>query len=54
MSLKKMNCPMILHQNLLSALGLNGAAILTEKSRNEAFVEYKNKTSGIISDISFC
>jgi hypothetical protein len=38
-------------QNLLNALGLNGAAILTEKSRNEAFVEYKNKANEIISDI---
>lgn len=39
-------------QNLLNALGLNGAAILTEKSRNEAFVEYKNKANEIISDIA--
>ena len=39
-------------QNLLNALGLNGAAILTEKSRNEAFVEYKNKAKDIISDIA--
>lgn len=39
-------------QNLLNALGLNGAAILTEKSRNEAFVEYKNRVNEIISDRS--
>lgn len=39
-------------QNLLNALGLNGAAILLEKSRNEAFVEYKNKVKDILSDIS--
>jgi hypothetical protein len=38
-------------QNLLNALGLNGAAILTEKSRNEAFVEYKHKAKDILSDI---
>ncbi|GGK16012.1 hypothetical protein GCM10007962_07930 [Yeosuana aromativorans] len=38
-------------QNLLNALGLNGAAILTEKSRNDAFVEYKNKVRDILSDI---
>lgn len=37
-------------QNLLNALGLNGAAILTEKSRNEAFVDYKNRVNEIISD----
>lgn len=38
-------------QNLLNALGLNGAAILTEKSRNEAFVVYKNKVKDILSDV---
>ncbi|MFD1616565.1 DUF6079 family protein [Gelatiniphilus marinus] len=37
-------------QNLLNALGLNGAAILTEKSRNEAFVGYKNKVNEINAD----
>ncbi len=38
-------------QNLLNALGLNGAAILIEKSRNDAFVEYKNKVKEIIDNI---
>ncbi len=37
--------------NLVKFVKGFGAAILTEKSRNEAFVEYKNKAKDIISDI---
>ncbi|MFA7115827.1 MAG: DUF6079 family protein [Bacteroidales bacterium] len=39
-------------QNLLNALGLNGAKMLQEKHRNEAFVEYKTKVKEIIDHIS--
>lgn len=39
-------------QNLLNALGLNGAKMLQEKYRNESFVEYKTKVKEITDHIS--
>lgn len=39
-------------QNLLNALGLNGAKMLQEKYRNEAFVEYKTKVKEISDNIT--
>jgi len=39
-------------QNLLNALGLNGAKMLQEKYRNEAFVEYKTKVKEITDNIT--
>ena len=38
-------------QNLLNAIGLNGAKIMYETSRNDAFVEYKNKIKDITTSI---
>ena len=43
-------------QNLLNALGLNGAKMLQEKYRNEAFTEYKKRVkeiSGNINSVEF-
>jgi hypothetical protein len=37
--------------NLLNALGLNGAKMLRENTRNESFLEYKNKIKAIADDI---
>jgi len=37
---------------LLNALGLNGAKMLQEKHRNEAFVEYKTRVKDIIDNIT--
>ncbi|NLD49677.1 MAG: hypothetical protein GX660_21220 [Clostridiaceae bacterium] len=39
-------------QNLLNALGLNGAKMLHEKYRNESFVEYKTKVKEITDHIT--
>jgi hypothetical protein len=39
-------------QNLLNAMGLNGAKMLQEKYRNEAFVEYKTKVKEITDNIT--
>lgn len=39
-------------QNLLNALGLNGAKMLQEKYRNESFVEYKTKVKEITDHIT--
>lgn len=39
-------------QNLLNALGLNGAKMLQEKYRNESFVEYKTKVKEISDHIT--
>ena len=39
-------------QNLLNAIGLNGAKMLQEKYRNEAFVEYKTKVKEITDNIT--
>ncbi|RLC10416.1 MAG: hypothetical protein DRI57_20420, partial [Deltaproteobacteria bacterium] len=39
-------------QRLLNTLGLNGAKILQEKTRNEAFKEYKEKVAQIIGDFA--
>ena len=37
--------------NLLNALGLNGAKMLRENTRNESFLEYKNKVRAVADDI---
>lgn len=39
-------------QNLLNALGLNGAKMLQEKYRNESFVEYKTKVKEITDHLT--
>jgi hypothetical protein len=39
-------------QNLLNALGLNGAKMLQEKHRNDAFVDYKTKVKDITDHIT--
>ncbi|MDM8523979.1 DUF6079 family protein [Desulfococcaceae bacterium HSG8] len=39
-------------QRLLNTLGLNGAKILQEKTRNEAFKEYKEKIAQLIGDFA--
>ena len=39
-------------QNLLNALGLNGAKMLQEKYRNESFVEFKTKVKEITDHIT--
>ncbi|MDM8557035.1 DUF6079 family protein [Desulfococcaceae bacterium HSG7] len=39
-------------QRLLNTLGLNGAKIFQEKTRNEAFKEYKEKIALIIADFA--
>jgi len=38
-------------QNLLNALGLNGAKMLQEKTRNDGFIDYKKKIESILNDI---
>ncbi|MDD4759575.1 MAG: BREX-3 system P-loop-containing protein BrxF [Bacteroidaceae bacterium] len=37
--------------NLLQALGLNGAKILIDNTRNDAFLQYRNKVKSIIGDV---
>ncbi len=39
-------------QNLMNALGLNGAKILREKHRNDAFTDYKKRVKDITNNIT--
>jgi len=48
---KKDNLSYDFAQNLMNALGLNGAKMLQEKYRNDAFLEYKNKVKEITDHI---